>query len=207
MTNSGQAIAPGRGQATRDKITVAAAELVAELGWGAVTTRAVAARAGVNQALIHYHFGSMEALLRGAVVAALDSELSKAAHPFEVGTLADGLRGAVDAVARFDPGSPSTILLAEALVRAMRDPNLAEVMIGSLQGFRDLVAEHVRAAAAAGEVPSDLPPEATGTLVTAALDGLLFHRIVDPTTDVAGVRDVLLRLVGASAAPVQGGPS
>ncbi len=192
-----------RGQATRRKIAAAAVELVAEMGWDAVTTRAVAARASVNPALVHYHFGSMDALLRGAVVAALEEEIGQAARPLTGdSSLAEGLAGAVDAIGRFDPDTPAGSLLVEAMARAMRDPGLAEVIVGSLQEFRDLVAIRVRLASTTGESAPDLPPEATGVLVAAALDGLLLHRIVDPSTDVDGVRDVLLRLLIHPPAPV-----
>ncbi len=207
MPNRHSDAIPGRGQATRLRIATAAAELVAELGWDAVTTRAVAARAGVNQGLIHYHFGSMQALLQAAVVAALEAETSGAAQPFTEGTFGAGLTGAFDAVDHFDPRSPSAILLVEAMVRAMRDPHIAEAIVGSLQAFRDLVATRVRLAAATGEIPADVSPIATGTLVAATLDGVLLHRIIDPSTDVAGVREMLLRLALDPAHPARGGPS
>jgi len=41
----------------------AAAELIAERGWGAVTTRMVAERAGLRPGLVHYHFDSVTDLL------------------------------------------------------------------------------------------------------------------------------------------------
>ena len=56
---------------TRARLLSAAASLIAERGWSAVTTRAVAERAGVNQALVHYHFGSIDNLRREAVMARL----------------------------------------------------------------------------------------------------------------------------------------
>jgi AcrR family transcriptional regulator len=48
---------------TRDKILAAAAAILAEDGIIGISTRRVADRAGVNQALVHYHFGSIENLL------------------------------------------------------------------------------------------------------------------------------------------------
>jgi AcrR family transcriptional regulator len=214
MTNIGRSSAQGRGKATRDKIAAAAVELVAELGWDAVTTRAVARRAGVNPALVHYHYGSMEALLRDTVVAALEAEIDQAARPLvEAPSLAEALAGATDAIADYDPRTPAANLLIEAMVRAMRDPGLAELIVGSLQAFRDLVAERVRTAANNGETSGEVSPEATGVLVAAALDGLMFHRVIDPSTDTTGVRDVLLRLVAGPTSsestpptdPAQGG--
>ncbi len=89
----------------------------------------------------------------------------------------------------------------------MRDPRIAEAVVEPLHAFRDLVADRVRAAAAAGEIAPDVPPEAAGTLIAATLDGLLFQRIVDPSTDTAGVHALLLRLAREPAPTTQGGPS
>ncbi len=183
-----------RGDATRAKIAQAAVELVAELGWDAVTTRAVAARAGVNPALVHYHYGSMDVLLRSAVVAALEQEIGQAVVPFMTEpSLTEALAGATDAIGRFDPETPTAALLIEAMVRAVRDPELSRLIVGSLTEFRELVADRVRAASEGATTP-ELAPEAAGVFVAAALDGLLLHRIVDPDTDVDGFRTVIVRL-------------
>jgi AcrR family transcriptional regulator len=40
----------------KEALLQAAAELIAEVGWGRVSSRMVAERAGVNNALVHYHF-------------------------------------------------------------------------------------------------------------------------------------------------------
>lgn len=45
------------------RILESADELFAEIGFDATTTREIAARAGVNKALIHYHFESKDQLL------------------------------------------------------------------------------------------------------------------------------------------------
>jgi AcrR family transcriptional regulator len=48
---------------TRIDLLDAAAGLLVEEGYGAVTSRRVAARAGVNPALVHYYYGTMDDLL------------------------------------------------------------------------------------------------------------------------------------------------
>ncbi|GGP96073.1 TetR/AcrR family transcriptional regulator [Streptomyces roseolilacinus] len=67
---------PGRGGAardragggsTRERLLVAASELFAERGYERATVRDIAARAGVNQALLFRHFGSKRALFGEAV--------------------------------------------------------------------------------------------------------------------------------------------
>ena len=56
------AVTPARRQATTALLD-AAESLLVESGHAAVTVRAVAERAGVNQGLVHYYFGSMDELL------------------------------------------------------------------------------------------------------------------------------------------------
>jgi AcrR family transcriptional regulator len=51
------------GDATRLALLDAAEELLIVKGVAGITTRKVADRAGVNQALVHYHFGTIEELL------------------------------------------------------------------------------------------------------------------------------------------------
>jgi TetR/AcrR family transcriptional regulator len=51
----------------RDRILAAAADLFAERSFDGATTRAIAARAGVTQPLLNYHYTSKEALWRAAV--------------------------------------------------------------------------------------------------------------------------------------------
>lgn len=46
-------------------------ELVAERGWSAVSTRVLAERAGVVPRAVHYHFASLQTLLREATVTAM----------------------------------------------------------------------------------------------------------------------------------------
>lgn len=51
------------GQSTREAIIDGAYALLQEEGVGGISTRRIASRAGVNQALVHYHFGSVEQLM------------------------------------------------------------------------------------------------------------------------------------------------
>ncbi len=61
---------PGRRTAasagTRERLLVAAAELIGELGWGGVTTRGVAERAGLPHGAVSYHFNKRELLIEAA---------------------------------------------------------------------------------------------------------------------------------------------
>ena len=73
--------------ATRERILDAALDLFSELSFDGATTREIAARAGVTQPLLNYHFSSKDELWRAAVgrlFEALTSAMS---------TRSEGLRG------------------------------------------------------------------------------------------------------------------
>src|SRR3954471_18939983 len=59
-----------QGAATRRAIIDAAVALIGEVGWGQVTTRAIAARAGVPHGAVGYHFNGKAELLREAAISA-----------------------------------------------------------------------------------------------------------------------------------------
>jgi AcrR family transcriptional regulator len=59
--------APTRGDATREALVLAAVEIFGRDGFAATGTRAVAESAGVNQALIAYHFGGKAGLYLAAI--------------------------------------------------------------------------------------------------------------------------------------------
>jgi AcrR family transcriptional regulator len=76
--------------ATRERILAAALDLFSELSFEGATTREIAARAGVTQPLLNYHFSSKDELWRAAVDG-LFVELNQVLRG-----RADGLRGVDD---------------------------------------------------------------------------------------------------------------
>ena len=63
-----------RGRETREQLLSAAAAVLGEDGYSAMSMRAVAGRAGVRLSLVHYHFGSKAGLME-AVLAHLTEGL------------------------------------------------------------------------------------------------------------------------------------
>src|SRR5438270_2850642 len=59
--------ASAQGLATRDRILDAAFETLRSEGFAQTSARAIARRGGFNQALIFYHFGTLDALLLAAL--------------------------------------------------------------------------------------------------------------------------------------------
>lgn len=107
----------GNPEETRREILAAASEAFAAAGYVGATTRAVASRAGVNVATLHYHFGSKEGLYRAVLEAA-----GRGALPaIPPGDAPDRVAHIVDALFRFGEEHPGLARLA--LLDALAGPD------------------------------------------------------------------------------------
>lgn len=187
--------ATAQGQQTRQRLLAAAAELVPEVGWSAVSTRLVAQRAGVRPGLVHYHFPSVNDLLVDATVPALTGLVDEMVRMLEAAPDAasgiDALLGAVTGYAAdYAAGEPVSRLTAEAFLAAGRVPRLREALTVVLRQARARLAEWLRRGGFDGDA------EATATVLAAAFDGLILHLAVDQQTDLVGAARVLRSLGG-----------
>ncbi|MEE1942555.1 TetR/AcrR family transcriptional regulator [Streptomyces sp. TRM 70361] len=189
-----------RGQETRTRLLDAAARLIVEEGWGAVTTRKVADRAGLRPGLVHYHFHTVTDLLIDASLESARREVRGALEAVRSTGAAAGLDLLLEAVAEYSPEDPGTILFTEMLLAARRHERLRAGMAELLREWRTAVADWLRAA---GRCPD---PEATAVLLGAALDSLVLHRMIDPELVAVPVSGPLRRLVGAPASAPRTGP-
>ncbi len=186
----------GRGSAvTRQRLLTAAAELIAELGWGRVTTRAVAARAGLPHGAVSYHFRGKQELLTEAALRTVEQAfpiaeleaLKTMADLMAVASARLGDREAIDPVL-------SAVML-EAMRESAREPALRERIAALEREYRRLLAGLVRAEQQHGAVSADAPPSALATLLAAAADGLLLHALLDPDVDITEALTALQTLL------------
>lgn len=181
---------------TRDSLLRAGAELIGELGWSAVTTRAVAQRAGVPHGAVSYHFSGKQDLLRRAALALVEATFAgliaildegQQTVPVHVSAAATQLR-AVDS----SQSDEDITSLAECLVHACRDEQLADEFRTWLRRYRDSLADRAR-------TDDTLRPDADAgelaMLVAAVLDGLWLHLTVDPELDIEAACRLLARLL------------
>jgi AcrR family transcriptional regulator len=133
-------------EATRQALLRAGAELFAERGFDGVPTEDLAARAGVNKALINYHFGGK----RGLYVAILQSTFASIADRLKaIEASAPGTREALHAIleafqemARERQGFP-TLFLREVLSTGI-EPALLPHMLEIIGVSRRLAARGAR---------------------------------------------------------------
>jgi AcrR family transcriptional regulator len=174
----------GRGSAmTRQRLLAAAAELIAELGWGRVTTRAVAARAGLPHGAVSYHFRGKQDLLAAAALRTVEQAFP-IAELEGLGTLADLMAVAVARLERDAIDPVLSAVMMEAMRESARDPALRERIAALEREYRRLLAGLVRAEQQRGAVTAGAPPSALATLLAAAADGLLLHALLDPGVDI-----------------------
>lgn len=173
----------------RREILTAAVELIGEIGWAQVTTRRVAERAGVNNALIHYYFGSKEALLREAVIGLFNEEFE---GPVSALSTAEDVLSGVDsffeAISGLDVSNTHMVALSEAIVQGLRDEVIRGWVQSSLDRIRAGLAAVIRADQRAGGVRADLDPDGAALVLLGVLDALVLYRFNHPSLDLEPAR-------------------
>src|SRR5215471_18596215 len=184
-----------RGREVRQRLLRVAVELIPELGWSAVSTRILAQRAGLAPGLVHYHFQSLQALLRDASLASMREALQAIVMIFEqADTLDAGLERLIGALDAYSGTDRASVLFVEVYLASLRDPRLAEQLTAVLVDFRQRFGDWL---AAHGQPD----PAATAAVLAAALDGVLLHRALGPDLAASAVRRVLGRVLVQTEPP------
>lgn len=179
--------AAARGQEVRHRLLTAAAELIPERGWSAVSTRILADRAGVTPSVVHYHFPSVQAVLTGAAVTAMRQVLAATDEQFTAaGSPAEAIDAMLASIEQHSGVDPLSLLFVEAYLAATRDEHLREQLATLVADFQQRVGDWL----AVQQVPD---PAATAAVLAAAIDGILLHRGLGSTGE--GTAGVLRRLV------------
>lgn len=161
-------------------------QLVAEHGWDRVTTRRIANAAGANQALISYHFGSKEGLLRAAAEVALREGFEAPLQAMLTApSFVEGCVALVNELAAMDEAEPIVRFATEALGRAPRDEALRRTMADLLAELRGVLATGIAEAQRRGEIPPGVDPVGTAAVLGGVFDGLGLHLLIDPSLDLA----------------------
>jgi AcrR family transcriptional regulator len=165
---------------TKDRLLDATIETLRTHGIAGISARTIAATAGVNQALVFYHFGSVDRLLAAACATATAQRVDVVRERFaEVGSLRELL-----AVGRelhtVERGTGNVAVLAQLLAGAQSDPRLGEATAAALDLWaRELetVLDRVLRRTPLAEV-ADVPGLARA--VAAAFIGIELYEGADP---------------------------
>lgn len=167
-----------RGRTTRQRLLAAAAALIAEAGWGGVSTRMVAERAGVAPGVVHYHFASLPDLLITASTEVARAMLEEfTARLAEQPDAETGVEWLLGELSRYTGTDPASLLLVEMYLAAARLPELRDRLHEIVAGSRAKVAAWLRDRGHAGDA------DAVAAVLVAVVDGLMLHRGLDPALD------------------------
>ena len=178
--------ATGRREEATAALLDAAERLLIESGYSGITTRALAAEAGVNHGLVHYYFGSMEELLLEVLerftarLIARQRAMYGADMPFiekwraAMGFLDEDVRA----------GYPKVWLELQAM--AWNRPELRERLVAVDAEWRDVLTEAF--ASALEDYELDFPLEAVVALVMTFNKGVMLEQISGITS---GHRELL----------------
>jgi AcrR family transcriptional regulator len=178
---------PGRARdssTTRAALLTAARELFASEGYDATTVRAVADRAGVNQALLFRHFGNKEGLFA-------ESVRGDAMELLADGARRDLLERTLTAI--LDPHSGTSAELVTAVLRATVSSTIGEEVRAELS------AAFTSAFAAQADTDSPDDAIARAELLLAWLLGIVLMRRMSPhrePLDPETVKRHVLRVAG-----------
>jgi AcrR family transcriptional regulator len=180
-----------RGDATKESILEAARECLREYGYSGTSIRAVAERAGVQLSLVHYHFGSKQAVL----VAVLEHENEKLLERQQaLFAGSDPLSAKWRAACRFledDLESGYVRILWELWAAGLADDELAARWRDATAGWRRLMAGVVEEWSR--EVGLELPisAAAVATLVANLFQGLEVEILAGVSEDESPHLEVL----------------
>ena len=188
-------------RSTRDRIVDAAYETLATEGVVNTSARSIAARGGFNQALIFYHFGSVDALLVEAARRGSERRVEAfRAGSGETSSLAD-LVGLATRLHDEDGQTEAVRVLVQMMAAAMSNPEMGSAVLDGFEGWISFVEEAVATAIDGSPLEQVLPTRQVAYAISAMflgielIDGLDAER--SESADVFAALGDLGRLVEA----------
>jgi AcrR family transcriptional regulator len=161
-----------RSSETRAALVAGAIEALGEVGFSGASAREIAGRAGCNQALVFYHFGSVNELL----LAALDDVSARRLVAYtDIVERANTLTELIDsarAIFSEDLDAGHVAVLVEMITGAQSTPGLGEEVAARLAPWRDFAESAVRRALVGSPVAMLLPAKEIAHAVVAGFLGL-----------------------------------
>jgi AcrR family transcriptional regulator len=168
------------GKDTKTRIVDAALTTLLEEGIVGTSARAIARRGGFNQALIFYHFGSIEEVLLALVDRLSEERLARYRERLEgIATLPELVMVAGELHAA-DTEEGHILVLSQLLAGSVSSPEFGEQLRRRFDPWTELVAGAIRRVIAGTPYESFVPVDDLALTVTALFVGIeLFSRLGD----------------------------
>lgn len=171
------------GPTTKDRIIEAALETLKEEGFAGTSARSIAKRGGFNQALIFYHFGTINDLLLAALDRTSEVRMAKYRDAVRgIDSVQEAVRVATE-LYREDLASGHITVLSELIAGSLDRPDLAPEILKRNEPWIDLAEEAVRNVLGPMGLTDVVPPRTIAYAVVALYLGvdLLSHLERDDT--------------------------
>ena len=185
-----------RGSETRDRIVTAALDTVRTEGFANTTARAIAAHGGFNQALIFYHFGSVDELLDEAFGRVSEQQVERYREAVkELGSLTDLVQIA-RRLHEEDLASGATTTVTQMMASAT-DPERGGALLDRFDLWIGLVQEALERAAAQYPIAAVVPPREAAYAICSMFLGIELMSRLDPSRSEAdAVFDMMQNAAG-----------
>lgn len=170
---------------TKQRLVEAALATIKEEGYGGTTARAIAGRAGMNQALIYYHFGDIKNLL----LAALDETSAKRMASYEAllaktQTVEDLVQLARE-IYREDLAAGHVTVLSELIAGSLQHKEMGPEVLKRLRPWIDFAARSIEKVTKDTALETLVPARDVAVGIVAFYLGVdLLHQL-DPTESPA----------------------
>jgi AcrR family transcriptional regulator len=154
-------------RSTKDRIVEAALETLKEDGFAGASARSIAKRGGFNQALVFYHFGTVNELLLAALDRTSEVRMAKYGDLVKgVDSVGEAIRVATD-LYREDLASGHITVLSELIAGSLDRPDLGPQIVERMEPWIDLAEDAV--SKALGNVVDEVAPPRTIAYAIVAL--------------------------------------
>ena len=145
------------GEKTRDRIVDAALETLKKEGFAGATSRAIARAGGFNQALIFYHFGSLDGLLLAALDKTSAERLERYREAVDRAGTAEELAEVAATVYAEDRDRGHMTVVSQMVAGSVARPELAREVVARMEPWIELCEDALRKALAGSPVAEAIP--------------------------------------------------
>lgn len=165
---------------TRQRLLAGTISTLRDKGIAGISARSIAAAAGVNQALVFYHFGTVEELVIAACQGETQVQVSQYADQLAGVTSLRELLTVGQALHEKERAAGNTQVLAQVLAGAQTSPTLAEAARQALGLWVAEIEQTLQRVLADSPIKAALDIPGLARAVSAAFIGLELYEAADP---------------------------
>jgi AcrR family transcriptional regulator len=144
-------------QETRQQIAAAALEALRTVGFAGATSRAIARIGGFNQALIFYHYGSVEQLLLAALDLTSEERMARYRTAVDGAGTLEELMHVARLIYREDSESGHVAVISQLVAGSMARPELAKGVVERVEPWVEFCEHAIRKVIAGSPLEDALP--------------------------------------------------